>query len=123
MAEMFPVTNETAGRVRAEKFMMFAEPMEALGFGDTESEVEFTFVVNSEDTVSVQFSAADYSLLNMSDFHFVDSVTLPLFLESDDNYWFRFIPERNMLYCAYNSCAIMSDYPLESFVFELIQII
>lgn len=123
MAEMFPATNETLGRVRAENFIMFAEPMEALGFGDAESAVEFTFVVNSNDTVSVQFSAVDYSLLNMSDFHFVDSVTLPLFLESDDNYWFRFIPERNMLYCAYNSCAIMSDYPLEAFVFELNQII
>ncbi len=24
-----------------------------------------------------------------------------------------------MLYCAYNSCTLMSDYPLETFVFEL----
>ncbi len=72
--------SDTSGRVKAENFIMLAEPMQALGFGDTESEVEFTFVVNSEDTISVQFSAVDHSMLNMSDFHFVNSVTLPLFL-------------------------------------------
>jgi len=121
MAEMFSATNETWTRIRAESFMMLAEPMEALGFGDAESEIEFTFVVNSKDTIQVQFNAVEYSELHMSDFHFVDSVTLPLFLESDDNYWFRFIPERNMLYCAYNSCVPISDYPLETFVFELNQ--
>ncbi|MCD6587084.1 MAG: hypothetical protein J7K88_00880 [Candidatus Fermentibacteraceae bacterium] len=121
MAEMFPAINEISVKVRAENFMMLAEPMQALGFGNSDTPVNFTFVEESGDTTSVQLSAVNRSQLNMSDFHFVDSVTLPLFLESDDNYWFRFIPERNMLYCAYNSCVPMSDYPLETFVFELNQ--
>ncbi len=117
MSEMFPATNDVVRRTRAENFMMMAYPMEALGFGDTDSTVSFTFLCATGDTVTNQLRAVDQYA--METFHNRESVTLPIWLGSDDFYWYRYLPERKMLYCAYNSCALMSDYHMDDYVEEL----
>ena len=117
MSEMFPATNDIVRRTRAENFMMMAGPMEALGFGDTDSTVSFTFLCATGDTVTNQFRAVDQYA--METIHNRESVTLPIWLGSDDFYWYRYLPERKMLYCAYNSCALMSDYHMDDYVEEL----
>ena len=117
MSEMFPATNDIVRRTRAENFMMMAYPMEALGFGDTDSMVNFTFLCATGDTVTNQFRAVDQ--YTMETFHNRESVTLPIWLGSDDFYWYSYLPERNMLYCAYNSCALMGDYHIDDYVEEL----
>ena len=119
MAEMFPATNDVVRRTRAENFMMMAYPMEALGFGDADSLVSFSFLCATGDTVIIQFKAIDYSTVNMESFHYCESVTLPLWLGSDDFYWYRYLPDRKILYCAYNSCALMSDYHIDNYVEDL----
>ena len=119
MSEMFPATNDVVRRTRAENFMMMAYPMEALGFGDADSVVSFTFLCATGDTVNIQFKAVDQSTVNMERFHNCESVVLPLWLGSDDFYWHRYIPERKMLYCAYNSCALMDDYHIDDYVENL----
>jgi len=117
MSEMFPATNDIVRRTRAENFMMMAYPMEALGFGDTDSAVTFTFLCATGDTLTNQFRAVDQ--YTMETFHNRESVTLPIWLGSDDFYWYSYLPERKMLYCAYNSCALMGDYHIDDYVEEL----
>lgn len=119
MAEMFPATNDIVRRTRTENLIMLAPCMEALGFGDSDSFVSFTFLETSGDTSIVQFNAVDQSSMNMVDFHFTEPVTLPLWLASDDFYWYRYLPEKRMLYCAYNSCAIMDGYDMNTYVDDL----
>ena len=119
MTRMFPATNDVVRRTRAENFMMLAYPMEALGFGDADSLVSFTFLEAAGDTVIVQFKAVDQSSINMETFHYCESVILPLWLGSDDFYWYSYLPERKMLYCAYNSCALMDDYHIDDYVEDL----
>lgn len=97
--------------------MMMAYPMEALGFGDTDSAVTFTFLCATGDTLTNQFRAVDQ--YTMETFHNRESVTLPIWLGSDDFYWYSYLPERKMLYCAYNSCALMGDYHIDDYVEEL----
>jgi len=117
MSEMFPATNDIVRRTRAENFMMMAYPMEALGFGDTDSMVNFTFLCATGDTVTNQFRAVDQC--TMETFHNRESVTLPIWLGSDDFYWYSYLPERKVLYCAYNSCALMDDYHIDDYVEDL----
>ncbi|MCK5117346.1 MAG: hypothetical protein KAR44_12155 [Candidatus Aegiribacteria sp.] len=119
MSEMFPATNDVVRRTRAENFMMLAYPMEALGFGNVDSLVSFTFLEAAGDTVIVQFEAVDQSTVNMESFHDCESVILPLWLGSDNFYWFSYLSERRMLYCAYNSCALMDDYHIDDYVEDL----
>ncbi len=119
MTEMFPATNDVVRRTRAENFMMMAYPMEALGFGDPDSVVSFTFLEATGDTAIIQFRAVDQSTVNMESFHNSESVILPLWLGSDDFYWYSYLPERKMLYCAYNSCVLMDDYHIDDYVEDL----
>lgn len=119
MVEMFPATNDIAPRTRAGNFMMMAHPMEALGFGDADSTVSFTFLEASGDTVTVLLKAYDQNGVNMETFHNLEPVSLPLWLGSDDFYWYRYLPDRGMLYCAYNSCALMDDYHINDYVKDL----
>ena len=99
--------------------MMMAYPMEALGFGHADSVVSFTFLCATGDTVIIQLKAVDQSTVNMETFHNLELATLPLWLVSDDFYWYRYLPEKQMLYCAYNSCALMSDYHIDDYVEDL----
>jgi len=117
MTEMFPATNDVVQRTRAETFMMMAYPMEALGFGDADSMVPFTFLEATGDTAIIQFKAIDQPIVES--FHNSESVVLPLWLGSDDFYWQRYLPERKMLYCAYNSCTLMDDYHINDYVEDL----
>jgi hypothetical protein len=119
MTEMFPATNDVVPKTRAENFMMMAYPMEALGFGDADSTVSFTFLEASGDTVIIQLKAIGQSDVNMEIFHNSESVTLPLWLGSDDFYWHRYLSERRILYCAYNSCTLMNDYHISDYVDDL----
>ena len=123
MSEMFPATNDVVLRTGSEAFLSLGHCMEALGYGDTVSPVPFTFVKSSDDTVTVEFSALDRSRINMIDFHFSESVSIPLFLESDDFYWYRYLPEEQMLYCAYNTCALMDGYDINAYVNDLRELI
>ncbi|MCK4671616.1 MAG: hypothetical protein KAT47_03665, partial [Candidatus Aegiribacteria sp.] len=52
-------------------------------------------------------------------FHYSESVTLPLWLGSDDFYWHRYLSERRILYCAYSSCTLMNDYHISDYVDDL----
>ncbi len=123
MTKMFPATNDVFRRTRSENSMMMAYPMEALGFGDADSPVSFSFLEAIGDTVSIQLSAVDLSTANMESFHDCESVTLPLWLDSDDFYWYRHLRERKILYCAYNSCTLMSDYHINDYVEDLRELI
>lgn len=119
MAELFPATNPVAPRTSAERFMMLAECMEALGYIDSSRSAFFRFLSESGDTVSLQLDAVDLTCSCMVDIHSVESVVLPIWLSSDDHYWFRYLPERRMLYCAYNACLLRDDYPMQDFVRDL----
>ncbi len=119
MTVMFPATNDVAPKTRAENFMMMAYPMEALGFGDADSTVSFTFLEASGDTVIIQLKAIGQSDVNMETFHYSESVTLPLWLGSDDFYWHRYLSEKRILYCAYNSCTLIDDYHISDYVDDL----
>lgn len=119
MSEMFPATNDVVRRTRAENFMMMAYPMEALGFGDTDSTVYFTFLCATGDTVIIQLKAIDQSTVCMETFHHREAAAPPLWLGSDDFYWYRYIPESKMLYCAYNTCALMDGYHMDDYVEDL----
>ena len=123
MGEMFPATNDVVRRTRAENFMMMAYPMEALGFGDVDSLVSFTFLCATGDTTIIQYKAVDQSTVNMETFHNCESVTLPIWLGSDDFYWYSYLPERKMLYCAYNTCALMDDYHMDDYAEDLRELI
>ena len=117
MSEMFPATNDIVRRTRAENFMMMAYPMEALGFGNTDSVVSFTFIKAAGDTVTNQFRAVDQ--YTMETFHDRESCVLPLWLGSDNFYWYSYLRDRRILYCAYNACALMDDYHMDDYVNEL----
>jgi hypothetical protein len=123
MAEMFPATNEVVSRTRAESFMMLAHPMEALGVGDADSIVSFRFLKATGDTITLDMHAVDQCSGDMVDFHTLESTVLPIWLYSDDFYWFRFLPERGMLYCAYNSCSLMNGYSMEDYIEDLQDVI
>lgn len=119
MAELFPATNAVAPRTSAERFMMLAECMEALGYIDSSRSAFFRFLSDTGDTVSLQLDAVDLTYSGMVDIHSVESVELPIWLSSSDHYWFRYLPERKMLYCAYNACLLRDDYPMRDFVGDL----
>ncbi|MBN2587424.1 MAG: hypothetical protein JXA64_10925 [Candidatus Fermentibacteraceae bacterium] len=119
MAGMFPATNDVVPRTNAEKIMMLASCMTALGYGSMLEPVEFRFLKEDGDTVTLHLEAVDFTYTNMVDFHSCGSVSLPLWLSFDDCYWHKYIPERKMLYCAYNSCNMMHGYPVEEYVDDL----
>jgi hypothetical protein len=85
--------------------------------------VSFAFLETTGDTVIIQFKAVDQSSVNMESFHSRESVTLPLWLGSDDFYWYSYLPERKILYCAYNSCALMDNYHMNDYVEDLRELI
>ncbi|MFO8184277.1 MAG: hypothetical protein R6U39_08895 [Candidatus Aegiribacteria sp.] len=119
MAELFPATNEVAPRTSAERFMMLAECMEALGYIDSGRPASFRFLMHTGDTVNLQLDAVDLAYSGMVDIHDVESVELPIWLSSSEHYWFRYLPGRKMLYCAYNACLLRDDYPMQDFVGDL----
>lgn len=119
MGSMFPATNDVVIRTNAERFMMLASCMSALGFGDLEEPTDFTFLKEDGDTVLLQFAPVDFTYTDMVDFHFAPGIQLPVWLSSDDCYWFEYLSDRKMLYCAYNSCSTMQGYPVQQFVEEM----
>ncbi len=119
MAGMFPATNDVVPRTNAENIMMLASCMTALGYGSITEPVEFRFLKTGGDTVTLHLEAVDFTYTNMVDFHSCGSVSLPLWLSFDDCYWHRYLPQRKMLYCAYNSCNMMQGYPVEEYVDDL----
>lgn len=123
MAGMFPATNSVAPMTRAERFMMLASCMEALGYGSAAEPVPFSFITPDGDSLELSLRALDFTYSNMVDFHNLGSVSLPVWLSSDMCYWHRHIPERKMLYCGYNSCNLMDGYSMESFVDDLQQVV
>lgn len=119
MAELFPATNGTAPRTSAERFMMIATCMSALGYGSLEGGTEFVFISEYGDTTGLSLAPMDFIYSNMLYFNTAPGVQLPIWLSSDDCYWFRYLPDRSMLYCAFNSCSIMQGYPMERFVEQM----
>jgi len=121
MAEMFPDINDVSQRTNAENFLSLAHCMQALGYGDTESDVSFAFLNSLNDTVIVELSSVRFPEMHMTDMDSLASegISLPFFHTSDANYWFRYIPEREMLYCAYNSCAIIEGYDMNAFIEDM----
>ncbi len=117
MAAMFPATNDIVVRTNAENFLMLANCMEALGYGSTTEPVEFTFLTDSGDTTGVTMEAQSIDYSGMVSFHQVDS--LPVWLSSDDCYWFKYLPQWKMLYCAYNSCNPMDSYPFADYLQDI----
>ncbi|OPL18650.1 MAG: hypothetical protein AVO35_04780 [Candidatus Aegiribacteria sp. MLS_C] len=119
MAGLFSSTNETATRTSAERFMMLSTCMSALGYGNPEGTTDFVFIRDSGDTTKLSLAPMDFTYSNMLYFNTAPGVELPIWLSSDDCYWFRYLPDRRMLYCAYNSCGLMQGYPMERFVEQL----
>lgn len=121
MAEMFPYINEVSQRTSAENFLQLAHCMQALGYGDTDSDVSFAFLNTLNDTVIVDLSSVRFPDMQMTDMDSVkrEGISLPIFLTSDANYWFTYLAEREMLYCAYNSCALIEGYDMNAFIEEM----
>ncbi len=119
MSEMFPARNSVVTRTWATNFMMMAEPMQALGFGDADSAVPFTFLTVQGDTLTIRMEATSKECMEMVTFTETQSPELPLWLQSDDFYWFRYLPDHKLLYCAYNTCAPIAEYPMSAFIEDM----
>jgi len=117
ISRLFPAVNSVQPRTRAENLMMLAGCMEVLGYGSSTEEVPFQFLTAGGDTVEVDFTAGDMDYSAMVDFH--NSGSLPIWLNSDACYWYRYLPQYDALYYAYNSCSLMEDYGIEELVEDM----
>jgi len=121
MAEMFPDINEVSKRTNTENLISFAYCMQALGYGNADSLVQFTLVNAINDTITVELAATQFPKMIMTDMfsNEIEKISLPFFLSSYEKYWFSYLPEREMLYCAYTSCALIEGYDMNAFVEDL----
>lgn len=123
MSRMFPATNSIEPGTRAERVMMIADCMHALGFGNPEEPVEFTFLTSAGDTVALHLMAVHADPTGMTGYRSLDTASIPMWLSCDDHYWSSFLPERAMLYIAYNSCTVMDGFSMDEFVHKLSTIV
>ncbi len=125
MAEMFPDINQVSKRTSTENFLPFAHCMQPLGFGNADSLVQFTLVSDFDDTITVELAATQFPKMIMTDLlsSELEEISLPIFLSSFEKYWFRYLPEREMLYCAYTSCSLIEGYDMNAFVEDLDEIV
>lgn len=121
MANMFPDINDVSRRTNTENFIHFAHCMQVLGYGNADSLVQFTLISDFDDSIIVELEAVQFPKMIMTNMlsSELEEISLPFFLSCFDNYWYSYLPERQMLYCAYTSCDLIDGYDMYDFIDEM----
>lgn len=121
-AEYAAGRNSMSPRHHGPALMTRARFMEELGYGDTESGMEFVLLAEAGDTLTMMVEPVHS--LEMSWTHYWPMFgVIPTYLFTSPPgtapYWFSHIPEKEALYCGYNSCMNDPSYPFSSFAAQV----
>ena len=126
LRELIPHENDAAFKWFAPSYLAVPEILHALAyvpdiergafvFQDTDGQ-EFTL----ELAPTLRGGSSDVSWVSAVDW---EKVPKPLYLKKDTLYWFEYLEDSKTLYCQYNRCRNMRDYPFSAFAADLLKVL